>query len=349
MVPAVLLLVLNCGSATVKFELFEKRGACLESLRSGTVEPMGRYREAIASILVDLPRKPDAVAHRVVHGGDRFAGPVRIDDAVRTEIRKLIPLAPLHNPPALEGIDAIYALGLPSVATFDTAFHSTIPEVARRYALSEFHRFGFHGLSHQYVTEQYAELADSPEPTIITLHLGNGCSATAVRKGRSVDTSMGFTPLEGLIMGTRAGDLDPGIVTHLWRSGWSLERVERLLHHESGLRAIAGTNDMRELLRRTDDAARMAVEMFCYRVRKYVGAYLAVLEGAEAIVFTGGIGENAAEIRTRVCSGFNWAGLRLAGRLEGRISTPDSTLHAWVIRTDEERLIGREAANLLGG
>lgn len=347
-----ILLVLNCGSATVKFELFEVEGSRIESISTGTVEPRGRYREAIERIVAGLPRKPDAVGHRVVHGGDRFDAPVRIDDAVLGTIRELVPLAPLHNPPAIEGIESARALGVPMVAAFDTAFHRTVPEVARRYALPELpgiRRYGFHGLSHQYVTERYAELARSPQPTIVTLHLGNGCSAAAIRKGRCVDTSMGFTPLEGLVMGTRAGDVDPGIVTYLWRSGWSVERVERMLNYESGLQALAGTNDMRELERRTDDAARLAIEMFCYRVRQYVGAYLAVLEGAEAIVFTGGIGENAAGIRERICSGLRWAGLKWRGGSEGRISADDATVHAWVIRTDEERLIARETARILTG
>lgn len=335
------LLVLNCGSASVKFERFRIEGTSIVSEASGSVDARGAYGEAIRGILASQPGL-DAVAHRVVHGGETFTEPVRIDGDVLAKLREVSKLAPLHNPAAIEGIEAMEAAGVPQVAVFDTAFHRTIPEAARRYAVpGGWRRFGFHGLSHQYVTERYAELAGSPEPTIVTLHLGGGCSATAVKRGKSVETSMGASPLEGLIMGTRPGDVDPYVVLRL---------DDRILNRESGLKAIAGTSEMREILRRDDADARLAIEMFCHRARKYVGAYLAVLGGAEAVVFTGGIGENAAEIRRRICGGFEWAGLRLdpAREGEGRISTASSSLHAWVIRTDEERLIAREAARLLG-
>ena len=212
-------------------------------------------------------------------------------------------------------------------------------------------RYGFHGWSHRWVTERYAAIADSPRPTIITLHLGGGCSAAAIRHGRSVDTSMGYSPLEGLVMNTRAGDLDPAILTHLLHDGTSLPQLEQMLNHEAGLTALAGTGDVRDLLARHDSEAALAIEIFCYRIRKYIGAYLAALEGAEALVFTGGIGEHAPEIRRRVCDGFGWAGLTLdaeRNRRNGpRISTDDSRLAAYVIPTDEERLIARETFRLM--
>jgi acetate kinase len=212
-------------------------------------------------------------------------------------------------------------------------------------------RYGFHGWSHRYVTERYATLAGSPEPTIVTLHLGGGCSAAAILRGRSVDTSMGYSPLEGLVMGTRAGDLDPAILTHMLHQGMTLKQLEWMLHHEAGLKGLAGTGDVRELQRRDDPAARLALELFSYRARKYVGAYLAVLEGAEAIVFTGGIGENAPEIRRRVCEGFGWAGLELDPERNRRnelcISAEGSRLAAYAIPTDEEGLIARETLRLM--
>lgn len=345
-----LVLVLNCGSSTVKWELFDGT----VSTATGTSAVDGDHPRALDAILGALPRRPDAVAHRVVHGGDRFTGPAVIDDAIEAEIGRLVPLAPLHNPPALEGIAAARRLGVPMVACFDTAFHATMPDVARRYALpasvpADVRRYGFHGLSHQYVSERYADLAKRAKPTIVTLHLGSGCSACAIKEGRSVDTSMGFSPLEGLVMGTRAGDLDPAVVLHLQRLGFD---VERLLQRESGLAGLTGTSDMRTLLARRDEIARFAVELFCYRARKYVGAYLAALGGAEAVVFTGGIGENSAPVVAEISDGFAWAGLTLDRShpfAEGRISTAASTLHAWVIKTDEELLIAREAIRILEG
>ncbi len=348
-------LVINCGSATLKYKLFEERGGELEVVAGATTEIARGYRAAAEQVLAGLPVKPDVIAHRVVHGGGRLPGVVRIDGRVLRVLREVTPLAPLHNGPALEGIEATLGAGVPLVAALDTAFHATMPARAWRYAIPELpgvRRYGFHGWSHRYVTERYAVLAHAPEPTIITLHLGSGCSAAAVRQGRSVDTSMGYSPLEGLVMATRAGDLDPAILTHLLHQGMPLARLDQWLNHEAGLTALAGTGDVRELLERTDAAAELAIEIFCDRVRKYVGAYLAVLEGAEAIVFTGGIGENAAEIRRRVCEGFGWAGLTLDSRLnlgrEGRISTDASRLAAYVIPTDEERLIARETLRLMG-
>jgi len=349
-------LVINCGSATLKYKLFDERAGELEVLAGATAEIQGAdgYRAAVSRAMAGLPASPEVIAHRVVHGGGRLPEVVRIDPAVLRVLREVTPLAPLHNGPALEGIEATIDAGIPLVAALDTAFHVTMPERAWRYAIPELagvRRYGFHGWSHRWVTECYAAIAGSPEPTIITLHLGGGCSAAAIRRGRSVDTSMGYSPLEGLVMGTRAGDLDPGILTHLLHGGIPLARLERLLNHEAGLAALAGTGDVRKLLARHDPAAALAIDIFCYRIRKYVGAYLAVLEGAEALVFTGGIGEHAAEVRRRVCEGFGWAGLTLEpARNRGhgpRISTDDSALAAYVIPTDEERLIARETLRLM--
>jgi acetate kinase len=348
------ILVINCGSTTLKLKLFESSGDELMVAAAVTVEIAGPHRPVVDRALAALPTRPDVIAHRVVHGGGRLPELTRIDGQVLRMLRELTPVAPLHNGPALQGIEATLGAGVPLVAALDSAFHQTMPPRAWRYAIPDFpglRRYGFHGWSHRYVTERYAALAGSPEPTIITLHLGGGCSAAAILRGRSVDTSMGYSPLEGLVMGTRAGDLDPAILTHLLREGYTLHDLERLLNVASGLQALAGTADMRELLRRTDPAAELALEIFCYRIRKCVGAYLAALEGAEALVFTGGIGENAPEIRRRVCEPLRWAGLHLDsernGRSELRVSADGSPLGAYAIVTDEERLIARETVALL--
>jgi acetate kinase len=348
-------LVINCGSATLKYKLFsESGGAELELLAGETVEVEGGYRAAVERVMAALPARPDIIAHRVVHGGGHLPDVVGIDRGVLQVLREASPLAPLHNGPALEGIEATLGSGVRLVAALDTAFHASIPPRASRYAIPEVpgvRRYGFHGWSHRYVTERYAILAGSPEPTIITLHLGSGCSAAAILHGRSVDTSMGYSPLEGLVMGTRAGDLDPAILTHMLHEGMSLQQLERMLNHDAGLKALAGTADLRKLQGRDDPHAKLALDIFCYRIQKYVGAYLAVLEGAEAIVFTGGIGENAPEVRQRVCEGFGWAGLILdseQNRRNGlRISADGSRLAAYAIPTDEERLIARETLRLM--
>ena len=290
-------------------------------------------------------------------------------------IEDCIDLAPLHNPGNVKGIVAardIFGPGLPEVAVFDTAFHQTLPERAYLYALPyqlyrrhRLRRYGFHGTSHRYVAYRYRQLRSlAPEKTnIITLHLGNGCSAAAIREGKSVDTSMGLTPLEGLVMGTRAGDLDAAILDFIAsKEGLSIQEVESLLNKQSGLLGISGlTNDMRELLdeahEHNDRRAWLAIDLFCYRARKYIGAYLAALGGADALVFTGGIGENSAEIRRRICEGLEWLGLEidadrnaamLSGR-EGPISREDSRLGAYVIPTDEELLIARDTVRTVQG
>jgi acetate kinase len=349
-------LVINCGSTTLKYKLFQDREGALDQLAAAVVETTGGYRAAVERALAALPAPADVIAHRVVHGGGRLPDVVRIDSEVLRILREVTPLAPMHNGPALEGIEATLGSGVPLVAALDTAFHSTLPPRAWRYALPEIagvRRYGFHGWSHRYVTERYAALTGSSEPTIVTLHLGGGCSAAAILRGRSVDTSMGYSPLEGLVMGTRAGDLDPGILTHLLHSGTSLPELDHLLQHEAGLKALAGTADVRELLGRDDAAAELALDLFCYRIQKCVGAYLAALEGAEAIVFTGGIGEHAPEIRRRVCQRFGWAGLTLDvernRRNDLRLSAEGSRLAAYAIPTDEEYLIARETFRLMAG
>jgi acetate kinase len=298
----------------------------------------------------------------VVHGADRFADSVLIDDAVIAELDALCEIAPLHNPGAVSGIRAarkILGDAVPMVAAFDTSFHHRIPDQAGLYAIPyelaqkhKIRRYGFHGLAHQYDVGRYAELIGKPVAQVnaVTLHLGNGCSATAIRDGQSVDTSMGFTPLEGLVMGTRSGDLDPALVSYLARKEQvDAAEVENWLNKRSGLLGLSGmSNDMRELVAayETDPRARLAVDMFCYRARKYLGAYLAVLAGAaQAVIFSGGIGENSPLARKHILSGMDWCGLslddaandRVIGR-DGIISVAQSKLDVFVIHTDEGRL-----------
>ena len=315
-----------------------------------------------------------AVGHRVVHGGELFGESKRITDEVLKGIEDCIELAPLHNPNNIKGILAarqVFGPKLPQVAVFDTSFHHSIPEHAYLYAIPyhlyrrhRIRRYGFHGTSHRYVAERYGVLRGmSKEQTnVITLHLGNGCSAAAIRGGRSVDTSMGMTPLEGLVMGTRSGDIDPAIVSLIaTKEGLSPSEAETLLNTQSGLLGISGlTNDMRvlqeELKGNDDRRVRLAIEVFCYRAKKYIGAFLAGMGGSDAIVFTGGIGENSADSRARICSGLEWAGLKLDEKrnqqtvgCEGQISTQDSELHAFVIPTDEELLIARDTVRCVLG
>jgi len=312
-----------------------------------------------------------AVGHRFVHGGERLFRPVVIDEAVRRELHALEELAPLHNRPSLAGVEAVQAaLGtdVPQVAVFDTAFHHDLPEVARSYGLPlelaarhGIRRFGFHGTSCRSVLEQYGQLPGAvPGARAIVLHLGSGCSATAVRDGHSVDTSMGFTPLEGLLMGTRCGDLDPAVPLHLTRAaGLTPEAVEHLLNEGSGLKGVSGTSaDLRELLAAEAGHApsRLAVELFCYRIRKYIGAYLAALEGADAVLFTGGVGEHLPVVRDRICAPLGWCGLQLdAARNEAarggsaeRISADGAPIEAFVIPSDEERIIAWDTARCVG-
>lgn len=316
-----------------------------------------------------------AVGHRVVHGGETFRRSVLIDEEVRRQIEDMIELAPLHNPHNLRAIHAARTVlgdGVPQAAVFDTSFHHTLPDHAYLYAIPyslyrrhRVRRYGFHGTSHRYVAYRYRRLTGiaREDTRLVTLHLGNGCSACAIVGGDSVDTSMGFTPLEGLVMGTRSGDLDPAILDYVAaKEGMTLDEVHSLLNKHSGLLGISGlTHDMRELLAEAaendDRRARLAIQIFAYRARKYVGAYLAAIGGADAIVFTGGIGENSPEVRAAICDGLDWLGLELdaeanrdaRGGAERRISSPGARLGAWVIPTDEELLIARDTVRLVRG
>lgn len=316
----------------------------------------------------------EAVGHRVVHGGEAFSHSVLIQESVLKDLEDHIELAPLHMPYNLAGVRAVKdSLGaVPQAAVFDTAFHHTLPETSYLYAIPyslyrrhKIRRYGFHGTSHRYVAYRYRQLTDTArsDTNIVTLHLGNGCSACAIRGGNSVDTSMGFTPLEGLVMGTRSGDVDPAVLDYVSvKEGLDLRGVENLLNKQSGLLGISGlTNDMRELLDEAEEhydrRARLAIEIFCYRTRKYVGAYLAAMGGADAVVFTGGIGQNAPIIRASVLEGLEWMGVELddevnaatVGARSGRISKEGSRLEAWVIPTDEELLIARDTVRLVLG
>ncbi len=316
-----------------------------------------------------------AIGHRVVHGGQHFRASVRIDDEVLAAIEECIELAPLHNPANVQGVRAareLLGVGVPQVAVFDTAFHATMPESSYLYAIPyhyyrrlKVRRYGFHGTSHRYVAYRYRKLVKKKrdDVNIITLHLGNGCSACSIEGGNSFETSMGFTPLEGLVMGTRCGDLDPSLVEYIaYKDGLTMSEVSAVLNKQSGLLGISGlTSDMRDLLAEVaengDRRAQLAIDVFCDRVRRYIGAYFAQTEAVEAVVFTGGIGENSARIRTQICKGLHRLGLHLDpnandecvdGRT-GMISTPESTLAAYVIPTNEELLIARDTARLLLG
>jgi acetate kinase len=397
------ILVINCGSSTVKFRLIELESNGHDSARNsvlagGLVDRIGgkatrtffapgasprpeestaqNHEQAVGVIIEWLKSSPglgsiDAVGHRIVHGGDQFTAAACIDDDVLKTLEALCELAPLHNPAGVAGIRAARKFlghAVPMVAAFDTSFHHTIPETARTYALPQelalkhgIHRYGFHGLAHQHSVIRYGELTGTPlkQITIVTLHLGNGCSACAVRGGISVDTSMGFTPLEGLVMGTRSGDIDPAVVPFLARKEKvSADEVEKWLNKRSGLLGLSGlSNDVRELAAayNKNPRARLALDVFCYHARKYLGAYLAALGGADSVVFSGGIGENSPLVRAIICSDMDWCGLRLdseanatvVGR-DGCIAPPQSAVKAYVIHTDEEALIARETARVLG-
>ncbi len=404
-------LVLNCGSSSVKYELFESKPEA--SIASGLAERVGirgkgpgtlhysrpneetltwekdmpDHRQAIQYV-VEALTSPDygvlstiqevgAVGHRVVHGGEDFSRSTIIDDEVLQVIERNCELAPLHNPPNLTGIMACRELlpDVPQVAVFDTAFHAQMPPHAYIYGLPyeyyakfRIRRYGFHGTSHRYVTGVALEYLEargkSPkESRIVTCHLGNGCSMAAVLGGTSIDTTMGFTPLEGLLMGTRCGDLDPAIVTFLVdHTDGTADDVYQLLNKQSGLLGVSGvSNDMRDLLQAAADGnerAEVAVRIFCYRIKKYIGAYAAAMGGLDAVVFTGGIGENSAEVRHRCCDGLEFLDMRIdAAKNNFRlgderyvdISADDASVRTLVIPTDEELMIARDTAALVEG
>ncbi len=339
--------------------------------------PVADHREGFSFILEVSSRARSggaeaevfAVGHRVVHGGEKFREPAIIDDATLRVIEELIPLAPLHNPTNVRGIKVMRDLlpNVQQVAVFDTAFHQTMPPRAFHYALPyDFYqsygvrRYGFHGSSHQYVAKEASRYLSVPldRLNLITLHLGNGASATAIEKGKSIDTSMGLTPLEGLIMGTRCGDLDPAVHFYLTRkTGISFEEVEGILNRDSGLKGICGTNDMREVENRANGGnaqAALALEMFCYRVRKYIGAYFAALGATDAIVFTGGIGENSAVVRSKSCAGLSGMGVTLDEHrnkavVKGvrEIQADVGRVKILVIPTDEEREIAQQTIEII--
>jgi acetate kinase len=391
-------LVLNCGSSSIKYQLFDMPARTL--LAKGMIERIGEpqaamihqegndkqkqpiaatdHEQAMAAILAKLMhteggRKSTdepigAVGHRVVHGGEAFTGSVLITEEVIASIEKTAQLAPLHNPPNLTGIRAaMLALpNAPQIACFDTAFHATIPQLAYMYALPydlyEKHgvrRYGFHGTSHRYVARRAAELLGRHKYDIncITCHLGNGSSITAVKDGRSIDTSMGLTPLEGLVMGTRCGDIDPAILFHLAANGYDLKTLNDLCNKKSGVLGISGcSNDMRTLVdeaAKGNERAALAIDMFCYRIKKYIGAYYAVLGHLDAIVFTGGIGENAGVVREKICARLEELGIKLDPQRNNQTShearhveVEGGKVAVLVIPTDEEGVIAADTYQL---
>ena len=393
-------LVINCGSSSLKYQLIDSRSE--EVLAAGLCErigidgrmthtpsggdtvvkndPLPDHGAAIQSVLSALTDKAHgvisslgeigAVGHRLVHGGEKFAASVIINDEVIAEVEACNDLAPLHNPANLIGVRACRQImpDVPMVGVFDTAFHQTMPPKAYLYGIPhqyyqehKVRRYGFHGTSHNYVSQRVHHLAelDPDNSRVIVCHLGNGASVTAVKNGKSVDTSMGLTPLEGLIMGTRSGDLDPGVIEYIAKKEhMTLEEVLKVLNKESGVLGLSGVSsdfrDLAEAMEQGNEQAAVAVEAFCYRVAKHIGAYTAALNGVDAIVFTAGIGENAAHIRSMVCDYLGFLGITIdeeknavRGK-ETEISTPDSTVSVFVIPTNEELAIARETAALLG-
>ena len=377
-----LVLVVNCGSSSLKYQVRELEAGADGGtvLASGLIENIGSSRIADHTQALELlaerletelaGRTIDAAGHRVVHGGERFSAPVLATNEIIRDIERLVPLAPLHNPAAVLGLRAVQKTWphLPQICVFDTAFHRTMPEHVWRYAVPEefyerwgIRRYGFHGTSHDWVTGQAAQFLGVPRErfSCVVAHLGNGASVTAVKDGASYDTSMGYTPLAGLVMGTRTGDLDPSVVTAVLRRdpGMTPERLDAVLNKESGLRAIAGDHDMRavqEAADRGDERAELALEMAAHRLAKYVGGYHVAVDGAQALVFTAGIGENASAFRARVCGRLGALGVVLdddanaaRSREVRRISAPGSALEVLVVPTDEEQAIAAATAALV--
>ncbi|MCD1278574.1 MULTISPECIES: acetate/propionate family kinase [Psychrobacter] len=384
-------LVLNCGSSSIKYALIsddnstritglaENLGLDTARIKHTTLNgdkleisiPGGRHKLALQKILELLEQYHFiAVGHRVVHGGREYSEAVRVDEHVLDEVKRLKILAPLHNPAHALGIEAVQAIypNIPQVVVFDTAFHQTMPPVAFRYplpkALYEEHkirRYGFHGTSHAYVSERASEITESKGPHgWLTAHLGNGCSATAVYDGKSFDTSMGLTPLEGLMMGTRSGDVDPSLHIHLKRQlGMSLEEIDAMLNNESGLLGVSGlSNDLRTVEQAANEGhqdAKLAIEMFCYRVGKYLASLSCALPEFTGIVFTGGIGENSVTTRTSILEVMRHFGIKvnadknasLFGGSEGSFHADDSSIELWVVPTDEECRIAQETRDAL--
>lgn len=385
-------LVLNCGSSSIKYALIsednttritglaENLGLDTARIKHTTLNGEkleiaiagGRHELALKKILELLEQYHFiAVGHRVVHGGREYSEAVRVDQHVLEEVKRLKVLAPLHNPANALGIEAVQAIypEIPQVVVFDTAFHQTMPPVAFRYPLPKvlydeykIRRYGFHGTSHAYVSERASEITSAKAPHgWLTAHLGNGCSATAVYNGESLDTSMGLTPLEGLMMGTRSGDVDPSLHIHLKRQlGMSLEETDKMLNNESGLLGISGlSNDLRTIEQAANEGhqdAKLAIEMFCYRVAKYLASLSCALPDFTGIVFTGGIGENSVTTRTRILEMMPHFGIKvdsnknasLVGGKEGSFHADDSSIELWVVPTDEECRIAQETREALG-
>lgn len=387
------IMVLNSGSSSIKLQVFnmEKQQVIAKGLVERIGEKNGKITFSFQEKKYNEERKIEdhhvgleravkilvengvikgfndfaGIGHRVVHGGEKFSKPVLINDEVVEEIESLISLAPLHNPANLDGIKVSLekSPGTPNVAVFDTAFHQSIPDYAYLYAIPYEHyekngvrRYGFHGTSHHCVTKKAAEVLGKKEPNLITLHLGNGASVCAVKEGKSVDTSMGLTPLEGLVMGTRSGDLDPAIIPFLARkTGMTLDEIDTMLNKKSGLKGICGMNDMREIAEKAqngDRQAALALEIFCYRIKKYIGSYIAVLERVDGIVFTGGIGEHAGVAREKICSGLEGLGIELDNNKNNNlkqeeISKEGSKVKVLVLPTNEELEIARGVVSVL--
>lgn len=378
-----IVLVINSGSSSLKYQvrdvaagnvltegLIEKIGMGNGGDGDGEIEGPRDHAEALERVDAAIHAEVggldlSAVGHRVVHGGERFAEPVLIDNEITRAIERLNPLAPLHNPANVLGIRAISRKwpDLPQVAVFDTAFHRTLPEHAWRYAVPDelytnhgIRRYGFHGTSNEYVMHRSAALLDVQVDEFdgVIAHLGNGASVTAIQGGRSVDTSMGFTPLEGLVMGTRSGDLDPSILVFLGRHGWTPEDIDTMLNRESGLKGLAGNNDMRSVVEASeagDAKASMALAVTSYRLAKYIGGYHVAVGGAKALVFTAGIGENSHQFRALVTDKLGALGIELDAGLNSQrseeprvISTPSSVIPVLVVPTDEERAIAEATA-----
>lgn len=340
-------LVVNCGSSSVKYALFSGEVV----VRRSQID----HPDGITAVLDEIADRPSAVGHRIVHGGPTHGPPVRIDDEVLASLRKAVPFAPLHLPIELAAIEAVERKfgDVPQVACFDTAFHQSMPEVARRFALPEplfaagVRRYGFHGLSYEYVSSVVAT-----RPRAVYAHLGNGASMVAVRDGVSIDTTMGFTPTGGLVMGTRSGDLDPGVLLYLLGRGYDRSALATLVDHEAGLQALSGTtSDMRTLLaaRASDPRAALAIDVFCYHAKKALGGFIAVLGGLDVLVFTGGIGERAAYVRREICAGLTGLGIELDPD-RNAMHAPSISRGACEVRvivTDEAAVIARHTRALI--
>ncbi len=373
------ILVLNSGSSSLKFQLFDMRKQ--QMLTSGLLENVADHQQAISRMeemlkesgCMNSMSELTGIGHRVVHGGEDFHNPVLIDETVMASIEKLIPLAPLHNPANLAGIKVARqkAPQLPQVAVFDTSFHQSIPEHAYIYGLpytlyekQQVRRYGFHGTSHHYVAQQAADYLtqkygkDKTQLKLISLHLGNGASAAAIQNGKSIDTSMGMTPLEGMVMGTRCGDIDPAIPFYLAREmGMTIQELDDLLNKQSGLKGICDENDMRTIIGQADKGdtrAELAINIFCYHIKKYLGAYLASLNGVDGIIFTGGIGENSSIIRERSCENLDNLGIKIdlkknnhrAGNIM-EIQDHSAQVIVLVIPTNEELEIALQTSRLI--